>query len=198
MQSFLAKSPPRSWTPVGAYGMALDGAVNGHPHEHFILRPGDNSPIAGLVVVPRAYDVLYVRFQTIFDRYPISRRIPVQLQDTKGAVTLIHSGVSIDTEAYSACKRHLLYKIVLREPVVSALLDATFFALADPTRRALLVQLTSGDASVAEINCTVPHESTRDFRAPESLAILRVVGVTEDRIGGRIKQRSVGPPAPAS
>ncbi len=30
-------------------------------------------------------------------------------------------------------------------------LDATFFALADPTRRAILARLASGDASVAEL-----------------------------------------------
>ncbi len=33
----------------------------------------------------------------------------------------------------------------------SAQLDATFFALADPTRRAILSRLASGDASVAEL-----------------------------------------------
>ena len=33
----------------------------------------------------------------------------------------------------------------------STQLDATFFALADPTRRAILARLASGDASVAEL-----------------------------------------------
>jgi DNA-binding transcriptional ArsR family regulator len=41
------------------------------------------------------------------------------------------------------------------EPVGSgqspAALDATFFALADPTRRAILARLASGEASVAEL-----------------------------------------------
>ena len=32
-----------------------------------------------------------------------------------------------------------------------ASLDATFAALADPTRRAILARLSSGDASVAEL-----------------------------------------------
>ena len=32
-----------------------------------------------------------------------------------------------------------------------ATLDATFFALADPTRRAILVRLAEGEASVAEL-----------------------------------------------
>jgi hypothetical protein len=92
--------PLSSWTPVAGYGMLLDGATNGHPHEHFILRPGDNSSVMRLVVVPRTYNVLYLRFQTIFDRYPITPRIPVRLQNSNGAVTLVSSGVSIDTEAY--------------------------------------------------------------------------------------------------
>jgi DNA-binding transcriptional ArsR family regulator len=34
---------------------------------------------------------------------------------------------------------------------VSARLDATFLALADPTRRAILARLAQGDASVAEL-----------------------------------------------
>ena len=33
----------------------------------------------------------------------------------------------------------------------SARLDATFFALADPTRRAILARLAAGDASVTEL-----------------------------------------------
>jgi hypothetical protein len=92
--------PLRSWTPVGGYGMLLDGAVNGHPHEHFLLRPGDNAPITRLFVVPRRYQALYLRFQTIFDRYPVRPRVKVTLQNTGGAITLNADAVSIDTEAY--------------------------------------------------------------------------------------------------
>jgi DNA-binding transcriptional ArsR family regulator len=35
--------------------------------------------------------------------------------------------------------------------IPSTQLDSTFFALADPTRRAILARLASGDASVAEL-----------------------------------------------
>lgn len=37
------------------------------------------------------------------------------------------------------------------EPLESQRLDATFFALSDPTRRAILARLASGQASVAEL-----------------------------------------------
>ena len=37
------------------------------------------------------------------------------------------------------------------EPMTPARLDATFAALADPTRRAILARLASGEASVAEL-----------------------------------------------
>jgi DNA-binding transcriptional ArsR family regulator len=44
-------------------------------------------------------------------------------------------------------------------PQKSAHLDATFAALADPTRRAILARLASGDASVAEL--AEPFEMTQ-------------------------------------
>ncbi|HEV7703986.1 MAG TPA: metalloregulator ArsR/SmtB family transcription factor [Gemmatimonadaceae bacterium] len=49
-----------------------------------------------------------------------------------------------------------LYNLVVMEPygygqMTPARLDATFAALADPTRRAILARLASGDASVAEL-----------------------------------------------
>jgi DNA-binding transcriptional ArsR family regulator len=37
------------------------------------------------------------------------------------------------------------------EPITSSRLDATFMALADPTRRAILARLARGDASVSEL-----------------------------------------------
>lgn len=40
--------------------------------------------------------------------------------------------------------------------VASDTLDATFAALADPTRRAILARLASGDATVTELAQTVP------------------------------------------
>jgi len=38
-------------------------------------------------------------------------------------------------------------------------LDATFAALADPTRRAILARLTRGDASVTELAAPVPSNT---------------------------------------
>ena len=47
-------------------------------------------------------------------------------------------------------------------------LDATFAALADPTRRAILARLAKGDASVNGFGKAIHHEPTRDFEALES------------------------------
>ena len=41
--------------------------------------------------------------------------------------------------------------MVIESPAVSHRLDATFAALADPTRRAILARLAKGEASVAEL-----------------------------------------------
>ena len=46
---------------------------------------------------------------------------------------------------------------------ISARLDATFLALADPTRRAILARLARGDASVAEL--VTPRELVAPSRA---------------------------------
>jgi DNA-binding transcriptional ArsR family regulator len=53
-------------------------------------------------------------------------------------------------------RRAIVYYLVVMEPIgyrqlSSAHLDATFAALADPTRRAILARLASGDASVSEL-----------------------------------------------
>jgi DNA-binding transcriptional ArsR family regulator len=44
-----------------------------------------------------------------------------------------------------------LYKVMVISEVSSDRLDATFLALADPTRRAILARLARGDASVSEL-----------------------------------------------
>jgi DNA-binding transcriptional ArsR family regulator len=46
---------------------------------------------------------------------------------------------------------HIVMKPSGYAPTPSARLDATFAALADPTRRAILARLASGDASVTEL-----------------------------------------------
>ena len=53
-------------------------------------------------------------------------------------------------------------------------LDATFFALADPTRRALLARLAAGDASVAEL--AEPFAMSQPA-VSKHLGVLRKVGV---------------------
>jgi hypothetical protein len=93
--------PPSAWTPVGGYGSLLDGAVDGRRGEHYRLSPGDSVTIERVVVVPRRYRLLYVRFETFFDRFPIRPRVNIELANVGGAVLLkSESGVSIDTEAY--------------------------------------------------------------------------------------------------
>jgi hypothetical protein len=99
-ESVSREIPVSAWTPVGGYGLLLDGSVEGHRGQHFILRPGDSVPFQQLIVVPRAYDALLVELQTIFDRYPISPRIAVRLVEKNGAITLKSKGVSIDLETY--------------------------------------------------------------------------------------------------
>jgi hypothetical protein len=92
--------PSGSWTPLGAYGMLLDGAVDGRRGRHLIMRPGDSVPLEQLIVVPRRYRVLLAEVHTIFDRYPINPRIAVTLENKAGAVFLKGKGDSIDLEAY--------------------------------------------------------------------------------------------------
>lgn len=99
-QTVFREIPDRAWTPVGGYGMLLDGAIGGR--QHLILRPGDSVPLQLLVVVPRKYDVLLVEFHTIFDRYPIRPRKAIRIVNENGAVRLSGNGGSIDLESYFA------------------------------------------------------------------------------------------------
>jgi hypothetical protein len=93
--------PVSAWTPVGAYGMLLDGAVDGRRGRHLIMRPGDSVPLQQLIVVPRKYRVLLLEIQTVYDRYPISPRITAQLQNENGELILKSKGLGVDLEAYS-------------------------------------------------------------------------------------------------
>jgi hypothetical protein len=98
--------PASSWTAVGGYGMLFAGATAGHRGQHLILRPGDSVPLDRLVVVPRKYRVLAVQFQTIYDRYPISRLVDVKIQNREGVVTLkskpTTGGFGVNFDAYFA------------------------------------------------------------------------------------------------
>ncbi len=58
----------------------------------------------------------------------------------------------------------------------AARLDATFFALADPTRRAILKRLASGDASVAELTAPFGISQpaiSRHLRVLEKAGLIR-------------------------
>src|SRR5947208_4619733 len=69
------------------------------------------------------------------------------------------------------------------EPMTPARLDATFAALADPTRRAILARLASGDASVAEL--TKPFAMSQPAIS-KHLKVLERAGLIS---GGRDAQR---------
>jgi hypothetical protein len=90
----------RAWTPVGAHGWLLDGALHGRRHQHYTLQPGDTATIEQLIVVPRKYDVLLLQLQMVFERYPINPRIDVQLQNKNGVITLNGHGKSVVSESY--------------------------------------------------------------------------------------------------
>ena len=65
-------------------------------------------------------------------------------------------------------------------PQAADLLDATFFALADPTRRAILARLATGEASVTEL--TEPFELSQPAIS-KHLKVLeraRLVSVEQD------------------
>lgn len=66
--------------------------------------------------------------------------------------------------------------------MVSCDLDATFTSLADPTRRAMLLALKSGEKSVGEL--AAPHAMTR-AGAAKHLAVLEKAGLIERRKVGR-------------
>jgi len=51
-------------------------------------------------------------------------------------------------------------------------LDAVFAALADPTRRAIIARLASGQASVNQL-ARLSHEPARDLQAPQSAGARR-------------------------
>jgi DNA-binding transcriptional ArsR family regulator len=60
-------------------------------------------------------------------------------------------------------------------------LDATFFALSDPTRRAILARLASGEATVMEL--TEPFEMTQPAIS-RHLKVLEDAGLISRRVEG--------------
>jgi hypothetical protein len=92
--------PDESWKVVQSTALLFDGAVSGKRGMHITLRPGDSATLQYVVVVPRTYRVVRVAIQTMFDRYPIAPRIPVQLVREKNAVLLQADFISISYDSY--------------------------------------------------------------------------------------------------
>jgi DNA-binding transcriptional ArsR family regulator len=70
-------------------------------------------------------------------------------------------------------------------------LDATFSALADPTRRAILARLATGEASVMEL--ARPFEMTQPAIS-QHLKVLEDAGLVTSRIDGTKRPRSLAKP----
>ena len=75
-----------------------------------------------------------------------------------------------------------LYKLT----VMQARLDTAFAALADPTRRAILARLASGEATVMEL--AEPFEMTQPAIS-QHLKVLEAAGLIQSRIDGTRRPR---------
>ncbi|WP_306204991.1 ArsR/SmtB family transcription factor [Actinoplanes sp. RD1] len=73
---------------------------------------------------------------------------------------------------------------------MSDVLDAAFAALADPTRRAIVVRLAHGDASVQEL--AEPFDLTQQAIS-RHVGILRRCGLIEQRVDGRRRPCRLNP-----
>ncbi len=69
-------------------------------------------------------------------------------------------------------------------------LDATFFALADPTRRAILARLAGGEATVTEL--ADPFEMSQPAIS-KHLRVLERAGLISARSEGRLRPRRLEP-----
>jgi DNA-binding transcriptional ArsR family regulator len=67
-------------------------------------------------------------------------------------------------------------------------LNAAFFALADPTRRAILARLTKGEATVMEL--AVPFALTQPAIS-QHLRVLEDAGLVKHRVDGTKRPRSL-------
>ena len=72
----------------------------------------------------------------------------------------------------------------------TAALDATFAALADPTRRAILAQLAAGEASVSEL--AIPHEMSVPAIV-KHLGVLSDAGLIRTEKTGRVRRCALAP-----
>jgi DNA-binding transcriptional ArsR family regulator len=77
-----------------------------------------------------------------------------------------------------------LYKVLLMDAISN--LDAAFSALADPTRRAILVRLATGEATVMEL--AAPFEMTQPAIS-QHLKVLEDAGLVVRRVDGTKRPR---------
>lgn len=77
--------------------------------------------------------------------------------------------------------------MVITTPQAADLLDATFFALADPTRRAILARLATGEASVTEL--AEPFEMSQPAISKHLKVLERAKLVAVDQDGARRLRR---------
>jgi DNA-binding transcriptional ArsR family regulator len=78
-----------------------------------------------------------------------SRRQHRVSRDIESAIRRLKKG--LDRRRFAAVYNFLVIQLMSYEQLTPEHLDATFAALADPTRRAILARLASGEASVAEL-----------------------------------------------
>ena len=71
-----------------------------------------------------------------------------------------------------------------------AILDAGFAALADPTRRAIVVRLTHGEATVGEL--AAPFALTPQA-VSRHIGVLRQCGLIEQRVDGQRRRCTLNP-----
>src|SRR5215472_10501929 len=93
-------------------------------------------------------------------------------------VYFFHTVFSLSTLTIS----RYLYKV----KAMQANLDAAFAALADPTRRAILARLASGEATVMEL--AEPFEMTQPAIS-QHLRVLEAAGLIRSRIDGTRRPR---------
>jgi DNA-binding transcriptional ArsR family regulator len=84
---------------------------------------------------------------------------------------------------------YFLYKFLFMESAVN--LDAAFSALADPTRRAILARLSTGEATVMEL--AKPFAMTQPA-VSQHLKVLEDAGLVISRIEGTKRPRSLAKP----
>ena len=82
--------------------------------------------------------------------------------------------------------RYYLYKYLLIDMYANFNLNAAFSALADPTRRAILARLASGEATVNEL--AKPFEMTQPAIS-QHLKVLEEAGLIATRVEGTKRPR---------